>query len=426
MRRRHYPLLTLALAALALSAQVSGQESGTLPVEIEWGPVTRARGYVLQVRAADGGQVRTIRSFQTRVSVPLTPGSYERRVAALNKFGKVSYWSAWAVLNVRLTRVPEIEDVTPPVVRAERFGLHRIAVRGRGFLVGLSAAIRGPERDLAIVELKRIDEENLELLVDANQASAGTYEILLRNPGNMEARRPSALLLTHEPEAVAKRELAPAAAMASKESLETESFGAREENRPAAVSRADSPVALLKKTEEPPKRTVRADIPIWQALVPGLPQLLRGDGGRAWFYWGAIGGLAIGGGAAWLSAEMKAGSEGSSPLFQTFNNPIVYFGVRDTLLSSQAGILLYQAGQQEFSRSIDRYHRSQRLAAGAAATILVAYAVHLWDAFRPNQEPDGKPATNKAAAETRVQLLFGLGGAGKEGRGGTLGVQVSF
>ncbi len=432
--------LLVALFCLVLvSGPRHAEETASVAVELEWGSVAGAWGYVVQIRSIpDGKEVTTLRTADTRVTVELQPGSYERRVASVNKFRRPSAWSPWAPLVVRLTQDPMIDELTPERVTAENFGIYNIRVRGSHFLSGIRASLRRDGKELSIVEIRRVDAENLELVVNAQGALPGPYELELVNPGNASATRPEALTLSNDVPVAKKEATEPA-----KEVAAMVDFGARSESpsskevavlvpkketeptrralEPKSEKKAE-PFTDVKSNKEPTRRAA-AEIPIWQTLIPGLPQLMRGDTGRAGIYWGTMGAFAVGGAAAWYAAEARAASESRNVMYRLFNDPLTYMSMRSTLNTGSTGLALYFMTQQSFSKSQASYYGAQRLAAGAAFGMLVVYAVHLFDARRSVEPPTG--VTGGANADFAFELGYEPPRA-NEKPGATVGLRLRF
>ena len=85
----------LGLIILSLNTSISADEKKNFTYYIEWQNVTGAKGYLIQVKDKSTGTEKEEKLNQNNVELKLPAGTYEFRIASINKFGKPSAWTNW-------------------------------------------------------------------------------------------------------------------------------------------------------------------------------------------------------------------------------------------------------------------------------------------------------------------------------------------
>jgi opacity protein-like surface antigen len=101
MKSRLASISILALIALLVPATQALARGNTKPLRLEWGKVEGCERYQVQIMDTPGNIVldRTVDTNYIQFILPL--GSYRFRVAAINKFDKISFWSDWNSFEIR-------------------------------------------------------------------------------------------------------------------------------------------------------------------------------------------------------------------------------------------------------------------------------------------------------------------------------------
>jgi hypothetical protein len=102
MNPRPVHVLLIALAILLAPAMRALARENPKPLRLEWRKVEGCERYQVQIMDSSGSIVldRTVDTNYVRFILPL--GSYRFRVAAINKFDKISFWSDWNPFEIRL------------------------------------------------------------------------------------------------------------------------------------------------------------------------------------------------------------------------------------------------------------------------------------------------------------------------------------
>jgi hypothetical protein len=95
-------LAAIITAGLLLpgSAYAGDETFQTVEVNLDWEDVPGNYGYVLQIQSLEGEPVKEIQIQVSAVTVQLSPGDYQVRLAALNKFRRPSIWTPWKEFNI--------------------------------------------------------------------------------------------------------------------------------------------------------------------------------------------------------------------------------------------------------------------------------------------------------------------------------------
>jgi hypothetical protein len=108
-------VVLLTLAPLAVTAQTNDE---TRRQSIEWRAVAGGRGYRIQIRNAGGETLKDEDVNESRVTLELTPGTYQIRIAALNVFGQPGRFSQWYDFRVRTRAEEAAAAQNPPTTGA--------------------------------------------------------------------------------------------------------------------------------------------------------------------------------------------------------------------------------------------------------------------------------------------------------------------
>ncbi len=93
-RLLRFRFLLLWLLFISLNFVISADEKKNFTYYIEWQNVSGAKGYLIQVK--DKSTVEKEEKLnQNNVELKLPAGTYEFRIASVNKFGKPSAWTNW-------------------------------------------------------------------------------------------------------------------------------------------------------------------------------------------------------------------------------------------------------------------------------------------------------------------------------------------
>lgn len=83
------------LLLIILNSVIFADEKKNFTYYIEWQNVAGAKGYLIQVKDKSNGTEKEEKLTQSNVELKLPAGTYEFRIASVNKFGKPSTWTGW-------------------------------------------------------------------------------------------------------------------------------------------------------------------------------------------------------------------------------------------------------------------------------------------------------------------------------------------
>lgn len=103
MKRIHCPAIVTALIAATLALATpwaAAQEENVKKFVIRWESIEGIIRYTVQVRDSAGSLVVDKTVDLNYVELELIPGSYSIRIAAINKFEKLSFWTDWKDIKI--------------------------------------------------------------------------------------------------------------------------------------------------------------------------------------------------------------------------------------------------------------------------------------------------------------------------------------
>ncbi len=116
-----FPFLLLLVILLIHARPIHSETSGTVKLELSWGAVANAHGYIIEVQREDLRETQSHRTKLNRVSLDLMPGSYQIRLASLNKFSKPEAYTPWKAITItgktkvqKVEQLEKAEDAPPP------------------------------------------------------------------------------------------------------------------------------------------------------------------------------------------------------------------------------------------------------------------------------------------------------------------------
>ncbi len=361
MRRTRLLILALLVCAAPgrLAAQQFEAENASSTLQLEWSKVAGAGGYMVEIQDGTGQTRLRQETTETTLKFGLPVGEYRQRIGVLNKFKKVSVWSNWRPLIIRRPGDPVITSINPPRVALGRDG-QAFEILGENIYQGSKISII---RNGALVPFKLVAARPgaLRLSLNTTSVAAGTYSVIIDNPGGRQTR--------------------------SSQDLN--------------VVRSGKDGQLL------------ADTPRWKKLVPGWYQYSSGETIKGALWFTTFAGLAVAGAATTGIANNAAAATASDPLYQLMFNPLWLYAVRDSFSTRQQGLMLAAAA---YDRVIDnRYtyenaRQAQGIIGGAAVALYVLNYVDASDWDFGTAVPGAKtPAWRGTLYWT---LLGGLAAAG--------------
>lgn len=201
MSSSHNARAALALIAiLSFGLALHAQESPPESVRIEWAPVEGARSYEVEARFAGGPEVFRATTEASWILLPLGPGDYEIRITAYNVFKRPFSVGAWTPFSIKRTAAIE-----KPALRTQSLyagaGEGELAVDAVGLLPDTKARLEGQGLSIP-ASSARTEGGRLFLSFDLTAARPGTYDLVLVNPGGLEARLPGAASVAQRTEPV--------------------------------------------------------------------------------------------------------------------------------------------------------------------------------------------------------------------------------
>ena len=212
---RYIFLTALLLMALtpSLQSQVSGyflDQSRADPRFIQrlaWaGDEYTLRYEVLVERNEATGFRHFLREFTTNryIEVSLSPGNYRFRVIPYDYLDRPGNGTGWMPFEVHAAFNPELDDNPPVFFYSDRDAAYLLIISGRNMVLGAEMYLRG--RNGVEIYPKEIriynDGKNAQLLFDRNRLISGDYEVIVRNPGGLQASKAGIIVEYTRPEAV--------------------------------------------------------------------------------------------------------------------------------------------------------------------------------------------------------------------------------
>lgn len=167
---------------------------------IEWKQAEGAVSYQIEITDASRRKIieKTIES--TRLEVDLPYGKYYYRVGIITKFNKPSMWTDWLELLV----VPALE---PSIISATPSGIYtgmtsKITIKGKNLYRKTSVLIKNADASVNVTHVKYIDPETLIITVNSKGSKPGSYDLIVKNPGdllNLTAVAKNQVALTEKP-----------------------------------------------------------------------------------------------------------------------------------------------------------------------------------------------------------------------------------
>lgn len=167
---------------------------------IEWKPIEGAVSYQVEITDVSRKKIIEKTTGATRLEINLPYGKYYYRVGIVTKFNKPSMWTDWLELLV----VPALE---PSIISATPSGIYtgltsRITIKGKNFYRKSSVSIKSADASIAVTHVKYIDPETLLISVNTKGAKPGSYDLAVKNPGdllNLTAMAKNQVTLTEKP-----------------------------------------------------------------------------------------------------------------------------------------------------------------------------------------------------------------------------------
>lgn len=152
-----------------------------ISIDVEWSKVNGAKKYRLEIRTPGGKLVAEKETSDTKATIILPPGEYERRLGLINKFNKLYLWTDWTPFRIVRVLQPRMELAAPvgPIPRGGGRRTIRLKTEGempqtRYYLVDS----QGKERSVITVQ------NGGEVLIDIDPDSLppGEYDLVMENP----------------------------------------------------------------------------------------------------------------------------------------------------------------------------------------------------------------------------------------------------
>jgi hypothetical protein len=261
-----------------MQAQVGANSQTRLVQRLSWiGDEYVLRYEVVIEREEDGRFLEQHRQFTNAsfIEVSLSPGNYRFRVIPYDFLNRAARDSGWVNFEVRPILMPEIISISPAYLYLDENAVHRLTVSGRNIAPNAEIELRRQDGIAIIPYYKYIlpDGNTAWLYLDNDQLLIGTYQVFIRNPGNMETRG-GTIIITH-PEPAVHIEEPPIVSVEKPEPVVE-----IQEPEPAAPIEEPEPVLVLEPTvsieESEPAVSVEAasvieNIFVSAALMPILP-----------------------------------------------------------------------------------------------------------------------------------------------------------
>jgi len=203
LRRLLFVFLIFAGFAPSLRAQSAAyfidKESGEprFIQRLAWAGGEYALRYEVVIeRERNGTYVTHLREFTETpfIEVSLPPGEYRYQVSSYNILNKPEEVSRWKNIEVRLAVQPEIFDALPDFVSEDNSGgseetpAYALAISGNNLVPGAEFLLRNSDGAEIIPEALDFGKDgNARLFINSADVYPGEYELIVRNPGGLEA-----------------------------------------------------------------------------------------------------------------------------------------------------------------------------------------------------------------------------------------------
>lgn len=189
--RKSNTIGALLVGFLLFSLPIFGKEEG---VKLEWRPIPDAGGYQVEIKDSRGKITRE-KTNGSQIQIELPPGAYEHRIGVLNKYGRVSVFSAWIPFEVILSQKPE-------VIAAEKSKFlskdmpETFEIKGKHFTEATKVILKdskGNEIPVKSIDIK--NSETMVITIDKKKAPEGAVSLRLENPRNKSTEKENYFLV---------------------------------------------------------------------------------------------------------------------------------------------------------------------------------------------------------------------------------------
>jgi len=206
-RRRLLFLAVFLFAGLSVYAQSAGyfiESEGDRPRFIQrlvWSGGEYALRYEVVIERDDNGTYRNYhREFTTElyINISLHPGNYRFRVIPYDILNRPGGASEWKYIQVLPALQPELFTALPEYVTSAA------GEESYGYLLNLTGYNIDPDAEIFIrradgtqVAIEKIDSgDDIKVFLESDTLISGEYEVVIRNPGGLEASITGVPLLT--------------------------------------------------------------------------------------------------------------------------------------------------------------------------------------------------------------------------------------
>ncbi|TGJ98518.1 hypothetical protein EHQ53_02005 [Leptospira langatensis] len=165
---------------LLISFPIYSKEEG---VKLEWRPIPDAGGYMVEIKDSRGKITRE-KTNTTLIQLELPPGTYEHRIGVLNRYGRVSVFSAWIPFEVILSQKPEILSAEKNKFLNKDLP-DTFEIKGRHFTDATKVILKdskGSEVSIKSMEVK--NSETILVTLDKKRPPEGAVSVRVENPRN--------------------------------------------------------------------------------------------------------------------------------------------------------------------------------------------------------------------------------------------------
>ncbi|MCB1175718.1 MAG: hypothetical protein KDK39_19240, partial [Leptospiraceae bacterium] len=330
------------LGALALPAQES---EGNKTVQFRWKAVAGVAGYQVQIRDPENKDELIVdqRTAEPSISVQMKPGTYERRIAAINKFNRPGQWSRWQAFQIKTVARPRIEKLE--AVKSHADGSQTVQVKGSEFVDKTKVFIERPGKARQEVNARFVSDRELSVDLPANQIPDGNYNIVVENPRGLQDKRVNSMAVKDHQIVIS-------------------------DGRKVISTEKGTDTRTTETTKNTDDQDRSGFARYWPTFIPGLPAGQRGDNQSAGLWAAAFGGSL---GLAYIEGDAAAivhRTLVNDPLYISFNDPVVLYSMASNLSNEQ---LMFWAIASDYrreilSRKFARHARNQQFWLGVAAT----------------------------------------------------------
>jgi len=165
----------------------------------QWKKVPGAIQYRVQIARPDGKIILRRNTKTHYIAFRLPYGTYRGRVAAVNKFRKISPWSKWFIFVIKRSLKPEFNSAAPRDISPED-GTIEVTIKGDNFMEDIKVQLIKNGKEVKGIPFLRKSETRIILTVNSGDLPGGYLDLAITNPGDNSIIAKQIFQITANPE----------------------------------------------------------------------------------------------------------------------------------------------------------------------------------------------------------------------------------